>query len=383
MPGFTRIGRMARTIVAAVVLIAVGPAPVRAEGWRDGPDIFGYFQAQFYSQTQLETQEEINSFNLQQLNLFLAHDLTPRWSAFVNIEAVNAFSSERNWGSLNLEEAWVRWGPSDRFQLKLGLLIPKFNRLNEIKNRMPVLPYIMRPLVYEASLAHAVALEEYVPRRAYAQGYGYFNLGGGVKLDYAVYLGNTAGVNNDPTRGQTGVDTTDALMGGGRIGLRYRDAQLGVSGTGEPTDFFVGLEDTLGGSPDRFRDVPRARLGVDFSFEVWRFAFESEYIDVFYDEDAPEIDVNKRFAYVTLGIHATERWFFYLSHWHTTQHFNDLVEPLEVDFFVPNIGFAFTKDDHVTFKGQFGTGEYQTEAPGTAEQKHDFDFASFAVSVFF
>ena len=376
-------GWMTRTIVAGIALVAVGPAPARAEGWRDGPDIFGYFQAQFYSQTQLATQEETNSFNLQQLNLFLAHDLAPHWNAFVNVEAVNAFSSEHNWGSLNIEEAWVRFAPNDRFQLKLGLLIPKFNRLNEIKNRMPVLPYIMRPLVYEASLANEVALEEYVPRRAYAQAYGYFGLGGGVKLDYAVYLGNTAAVNGDPSRGQTGVDTTDAAMGGGRIGLRYRDVQIGVSGTGEPTNFFVGLEDTLGGSPDRFRNVPRARLGVDFSFEVWRFAFESEYIDVFYDEDAPEIDVNKRFAYFTLGIHATERWFFYLSHWHTRQHFNDLVEPHEVDFFVPNMGFAFTKDDNVTFKAQFGTGEYRTDAPGADEQSHDFDYTSFAVSVFF
>jgi hypothetical protein len=376
-------GCTARAIVAAVVLIAVSRVPARAEGWGDGPDIFGYFQAQFYSQTLLATQEEVNSFNLQQLNLFVAHDLTPRWSAFVNIEAVNGFSSQHGWGSLNIEEAWVRWAPNDRFQLKLGLLIPKFNRLNEIKNRTPVLPYIMRPLVYEASLADAVALEEYVPRRAYAQAYGHFGLAGGLKLDYAVYLGNTAGVNSDPTRGQTGVDTTDALMGGGRIGLRYRDVQIGVSATGEPTDFFVGLEDTLGGSPDRFRDVPRARLGVDFSFEVWRIAFESEYIDVVYEEDAPEVNLNKRFAYATLGIHATERWFFYLSHWYTKQHFNDLVNPSVVEFFVPNMGFAFTKDDHVTFKGQFGTGEHRTDAPGVAEQTQDFDYTSFAVSVFF
>jgi hypothetical protein len=92
---------------------------------------------------------------------------------FCQFEVLNTFSSSRQWGAFNVEEAWVKYNPNMRFNLKLGLQIPIFNNLNEIKNRTPLLPYIIRPLVYETSFGEIFPIEEFVPARAFVQAYGF------------------------------------------------------------------------------------------------------------------------------------------------------------------------------------------------------------------
>src|SRR5262245_17023286 len=162
-----------------------------------GLKVFGYFQAALGSQKDLQTQREANSFTLQQLNLFLQKDLTADWTAFVNFEFVNSYSSLYNWGAFSLEEAWINYNGSNQFRLKLGLLTPAFNNLNEIKNRTPLLPYIIRPVVYESSFRQTVPTEDFLPARAFAQVYGFIPWAE-TKFDYAVYLGNSPNINTDP-----------------------------------------------------------------------------------------------------------------------------------------------------------------------------------------
>ena len=78
--------------------------------------------------------------------MFLGKDLGENLTALVNAEIFNTLSTSRATGALNLEEAWVRYRAGRAFNVKLGLQIPVFNHLNTIKNRMPVLPYVVRPL---------------------------------------------------------------------------------------------------------------------------------------------------------------------------------------------------------------------------------------------
>ena len=92
-----------------------------------------------------------NTFILQQANIFFRKQFNSRFAAFVDLEFTNTYASTRKWGTFRLEEAWVRYQTSEEFSIKAGLLVPVFNNLNEIKNRMPLLPYITRPFVYEAA----------------------------------------------------------------------------------------------------------------------------------------------------------------------------------------------------------------------------------------
>jgi hypothetical protein len=334
---------------------------------------------------------------MQQLNLFLQKDLARNWTAFVNFELVNSYSSFRQWGAFNLEEAWTRFRFSKEFNLKLGLQIPIFNNLNEIKNRTPLLPYIVRPLVYETSFNEFIALEEYLPARSYVQSYGFFALGES-KLDYAIYLGNSPNINNNRERDQTGIDTTSAVLVGGRLGFRTGELKAGVSATADKINFDLGppenrelVASVFNAVPADFEDVSRRRFGSDLSFRIWNFSFEGEYISVIYDDDISDFSVDKKFYYGTLGFHITEKLFLYGSYWFVEEDF------LKVDFIsqndiriistvfqvkVPNFGVAYHFTDRLTFKAHIARANI--ESPTDREFDDEvLEYLSGAVSVFF
>ncbi|MEM8556549.1 MAG: hypothetical protein AAGG50_01790, partial [Bacteroidota bacterium] len=89
-------GLLSLAILASASAWAQGDAPI---------EVFGYFQAQFLYENVDEDRDlvvqslgplggerrdsDVTSFNLQQLNLFLRRPLTPKTTAFVDLELVN------------------------------------------------------------------------------------------------------------------------------------------------------------------------------------------------------------------------------------------------------------------------------------------------------
>lgn len=355
--------------------------------------VFGYFQNTFTHQTENEvveesTQPDQNSFSVQQLNVFLQKDLARNWTSLINIEMLNSYSSSRRWGALNLEEAWTRYRFGRRLNVKFGLHIPPFNSLNEIKNRTPLLPYIVRPLVYESSFNEAIPTEEYWPARAFGQVYGQVPLGRPV-VDYSLYVGNSPNISShfDNERQQraqqTGVDTTQRVLLGGRVGVRYNELRAGVSATYDHVNFDADLADTLGqigvmGFKPRL--VPRMRLGGDFALHYWDFSLDSELIMVRYRDDVGAFDYNKTFYYATLGCFFNEELFGFVSYWYTDQNFLPLAES---DIRVPNIGLTYNLHDTVYLKAHYAYVFIDEEGPFGAERDFTIHYLAAAVSVFF
>ncbi len=378
--------------VMAILLLVSAPLSVSFAQREGAPlRIFGYFQNSLQHWTAFTDHPEQNSFGLQQLNLFFQKDISPSWTAFVNFEALNTFSSGRHWGAFNLEEAWVKYGADMRFNLKLGLQIPTFNNLNEIKNRTPLLPYIIRPVVYETSFGEFFPLEEFVPARAFVQAYGFFPAGQ-TKLDYAVYLGNAPDLNQNPQRGQTGVDTTIAFMVGGRWGIRYRELKLGLSGTYEKTDQFVRLASVLRRPPSNLRGLPITRLGGDLSFNLARFSYESEFIILDVNTGMPELELDLKFYYATLGYNFSNTLLGYASYWRTNGHNAFLVpgaETIEDEVIhITTLGLAYDLNDRIRLKSQWARVRDQgTIQIGSQDAiitiRDKFTIISAAVSVFF
>lgn len=268
-------------LLALVVLLA---APQSAKAQSDDLNIYGYFQTQYtYSKDQNNGETGgYSSFKVPQLNILFSKNFGSNFTAFVSTEFLNNFDSSEEWGTFRLGEAWVRYDHSNALKVKGGMLIPKFNNLNEIKNRTPLLPYAFRPLVYEQSFT-LFGNADYVPQRAYLQVYGSLPMGG-AQFDYAAYVGNSesrylAGVGDF---NEAGTDTTFAKMFGGRVGIRYNSLKIGVSGTIDDTnmrnlDFFGNT------MPIGVGDVTRYRLGADLSFDVRDFFVESEVISVIHN----------------------------------------------------------------------------------------------------
>ena len=232
-----------RPIIIFVLMLAALPASLSAQNNDSGLDVFGYFQASLYKDQDSESGKKQNTFTLQQLNLMLQKDLSQRWSSFVNFEFTNSFSSFDNWGSFSLEEAWAQYRQSRYFRLKLGLLIPRFNNLNIIKNRTPLLPYIIRPLVYETSFQESFPIEEFIPEQAYVQIHGSAPVGGEFKIDYSGYWGNSPNISTGDSSFKTGLDSTDTFLFGIRLGVRHPNFKLGFSSTSDKTNRFIVLID--------------------------------------------------------------------------------------------------------------------------------------------
>ena len=374
-----------------LLLLTVWASSSSAQSEENSLKIFGYFQNSLQHWTAFENHPTQNSFSVQQLNLFLQKDFSPNWTAFVNFEALNSFSSSRHWGAFNLEEAWVKYSPNMKFNLKLGLQIPIFNNLNEVKNRTPLLPYIIRPVVYETSFGEIIPLEEFVPARAFVQAYGFLPVGE-TKFEYAAYLGNSPNINDNPERGQTGVDTTTAFLIGGRLGIRHRELKLGLSATYERFNDFIWLADSIGRQPADLQELPVIRLGGDLSYNLAKFSFESEFIMVDVDAGIPELDLALDFYYATLGYHFTDELYGYGSYWITNAHAalltpdGGLIE--EEDIIVPTAGLSYDLRDRIRLKGQFAhVMEEQTLrflSQNLVEINQDrFNIWAIAISVFF
>lgn len=382
---------------------------------------FGYFQITFRHDESTEDQDRANSYSVQQLNLIFQKTFSRQWQAFINFELLNNFSSSRRWGSFDLDEAWVRYRADQRLTLKIGLHVPAFNHLNEIKNRTPLLPYVIRPLIYEESFAEFVSVEEFIPERAFLQANGTLPLGD-ARLDYAAYLGNSPNINSqfDNVREgiprQTGVDTTTTVLVGGRVGLRVEELKLGLSLTRESVNFLRMLAEPVEGEPtlldgisaDQFNGVHKTRIGVDFSLHYGKFSLESELITVLYgvhapaelgllqDQSDPQIDVNRLFYYGTLGYEVTDHLFVYGSYWFTEE--TSLIhvplgiarDDLSINVYTVGARYSVLQDedgfDRITLKAQYAYVpiDFQLERNAfsfTNEQK--VNFFGLAISVLF
>lgn len=271
--------------LVALVLVFIMAQNISAQS--DDLNIFGYYQIN-YTNFDVYTGDtktmEVNSFLMQQMNLFFQKNFTSEFSSFVNLEFTNSFSLRDSIGGLKIEEAWLKYSPSTAFNLKAGVLIPRFNNFNEIKNRTVLLPYIYRPIAYETYFFSQFGTGEFVPTQANLQIYGNLAIADGFSANYAAFYGNseTTMLNTNANFWGPGQDPTPYKLVGGRLGFEYGDLQLGGSITYDRKDMneisngWSMVEVGIG-------SVPRTRLGAYLNYAVAGFELEAELIKVTYD----------------------------------------------------------------------------------------------------
>jgi hypothetical protein len=393
-----------RTLILACLSFLVSVSPLRAQ---DNPfndlRIYGYMQILGYTQraeNQIQTPagriseiRELNTFSLQQMNLFIAKPFGEHFNAFVNLEFSLSYASQRGWGSFSVEEAWANYNHSEVFNAKVGLLLPTFNNLNELKNRTPLLPYLFRPFVYETSVASLINSEDFLPERAFVQVYGSLPLGA-LRLDYAVHTGNseTSYIASQSTLTQTpgsafaGEDSSPFKAVGGRLGVRNgaETFKVGVSGTYDRDK----QQDTVFSGPARpgatreflapLGNVPRVRVGADLSFSLWNFAFEGEYIGVFHDVQYPSGfrgTLNKTFYYGSLLYNITDNFYVYgnFNYLRSTVINPDDARSAGLDAFGGGLGYRISD-------GLVGKAQYQRiQTRDSDNSKIDFIYLGLSV----
>lgn len=322
----------------------------------------------FLIPTENEAKTEGSNFTLQQANIFASKDLGGGFNAFLNLEFVNSYSSDKGWGKFNLQEAFVKYEGSDVFNVKAGMLLPAFNNLYEIYNRMPLLPYITRPFVYETSYNTLLPPEDYLPTRALLQVYGYVPAGD-AKVDYAVYFGNPedsyvypklSGTINVP--GWTSVSLKSV---GARVGARVGTLKVGVSTTFDSDN----RRDTA--AANNFGDVPRQRIGADLSYSVAGFTLSGELIMVnnkLTDDQKKRIeankllggDMNKMFYYVTLQYDINDQLFAYGMYNSIKDNFSQVLKDPLTGI---SLGAGYRANDNVVIKLQYAQSNIDAKFP--------------------
>jgi len=392
---------MKRTILCSIVGLLMMQTIASAQS-EEGINIFGYAQGQFeQSKVYGIAANSYNTFGLQQMNMLFEKDLSQSFSSFVNLQFTGNFASNKSWGTFDVEEAWVKYHGSEYLNIKGGLLVPTFNNFNEIKTKTPLLPYIMRPLVYESPLADLISATNFIPERAFLQVYGAVPFGS-LKCDYAVYVGNDdpdfiSGVSR--VTSLSGQDTSSFKMIGGRVGIRAGNLKLGVSGTHDRTNpgspfalplFFQGTP--VSAVASMLGPVVRTRVGVDASYQVAGFSLEAEYIGVMHSPTdhqkailsaLPRMtggalydNLDKEFYYGTIVYDFNEQYYAYVSYSRIQDNFNVVFHSGMNNY---TFGGGFRPLNSVVVKAQYGRYDMVDRAL--------FDFAmdrlSVAVSVFF
>jgi hypothetical protein len=126
-----------------------------------------------------------------------------------------------------------------------------------------------------------------------------------------------------------------------------------------------------------------------------RISFESEYIKVVYDDDIPEIELDREFFYLNLGYHVTEPLFAYAGYWYGIADVPYIVaeipEPVitigeDIDK-IPTMGMTYSLNERIIFKGQYSPVDLKREVPllfsETLIYKDRVHYIAAAVSVFF
>lgn len=331
---------------------------------------------------EFEREFKSNTFALHQINLFFRKPINDKTTFFLNLEATGSYSDQRESGNFQIPEGWLSYQFNPQIQAKVGLLVPRFNNLNEIKNRLPLFPYIIRPTIYEEFFNGIVKQEDYIPQSAYVQLTGDAPLTNRFLLDFAAYIGNSEpsyastvrpgdGALDKPESATIyrGENLTTKLMFGGRVGVTSLrgDFKFGVSGTIDHDDRNEISQGSIakfaGIVLPAFGDVRRYRLGLDLSFNLSRFDFESEYIGVFHDHseihETPQyrnVNLNKHFYYGLLTYNINEQYYLFSGY----NEFQDT----SFNFLIPNspdaagvkyisAGGGVKLADGVVFKGQF------------------------------
>ncbi len=347
--------------------------------------LFGSMQSIFFHQEsrskqdllatgqRLELSEGRNTFALQQLDFFFDKRFGDAFSAFVDLEFQLNYSSEHRWGALSIQEAWMNYSFSDELNLKVGLLFPAFNNFNEMKNRLAVQPYILRPLVYERLLSSRFLSEDYIPENAYVQISGWIPWADYL-VDYAFFMGNSerSYMSRYDEQGNivtdlnpnfeflSGVDPTDLSLKlfGGRCGMRTRDeaVKAGISITHDANNLhersklnkMIFSEEALRLLPE---DAKRFRFGADLSVRYAGFTLEGEIIKVAYDlEKAESLDLSfeQWFTGWTLGYDVTDDLYPYFS-----LQWGDYSFGIDSDYFVGTTGLALRLNSSITAKAQW------------------------------
>ncbi|HEX2981945.1 MAG TPA: hypothetical protein VHO28_00225 [Ignavibacteriales bacterium] len=376
---------------------------------QDAIDVYGYAQTSYIYFTNSydpyppagEADYEFHNMGVGQLNLFFAKNFGDDFSVFTNLEFINNYSSDKQFGSFNLQEAYLKWDYRDFLKIKFGMLIPQFNNLFEIYNRTPLLPYIIRPKLYDATSGNLVDIFDILPQKALVQLYGFIPASS-VNFEYALFVGNPpnkflSSPDNDLLPGYVayGQSSKNYLSYGARLGVRTGDFRLGVSGSMDKDNkqnFIKNSNEDVA----NLGDLDRYRIGADINFKYGDFELSAEYLlvkttlpsdkqdslNAWHEADPYFIgdSFDKTFYYATLQYNISDKFFSYVMY----DYLNDKADPYYFGldgYYGVHIGGGYYANDSIILKLQYSRNFARYDTGEEIEPIRKYAETNFAAGV--
>ncbi len=238
---------MRRFILCLCILV---PAVMAAWGEKK-IDVYGYSDFTFSYWKQFGSTKFALSQN--RTNILLSSQFFKRWDFFVNIEFKGSYKltysdgSKDRWpgeetfappfeaggevqgewqddtsGRVELEEAWVRYALSEKFEIRLGSFHAPFGVFNTIQEASPTYITVRPPMIYDRDIRESIPVS-IIPDKTNIEVTGLFR-GGKLAFRYHLYLGNGLGSHLR----EYSLDSGFAV--GGRVQLNYdENITLGFS----------------------------------------------------------------------------------------------------------------------------------------------------------
>ncbi len=356
-------------------------------------EVFGYVQTSFtsfqnnweFEAPPGEADYRYNYMGINQLNVLFAKDFGDGLSGLINFEYINNYSSANGFGSFNVQEAYIRWDYKPWLKVKFGMVIPQFNAMFEIYNKTPLLPYVLRPKLYEANTGNLVDIFNILPQRSLVHLNGAVPVGTLV-FEYSAFMGNPpssfmSSPDNDMIPGYVayGQSAVAYLSRGGRVGFRYGDIRAGVSYATDRANQRAFVKDVDGNTVD-LGDIPRAKFGADFTASLAGFTLTGEYLKVSSNTSSAIDDslaawnasdpyfigksFDKEFYFATLQYNVTDELAVYAMY----DYLNDSVDPFYFGldgYYGYHLGAYYSVNESVVLKIQMTNNHarYDTQEP--------------------
>ncbi|HRI48291.1 MAG TPA: hypothetical protein PK559_14380, partial [Ignavibacteriaceae bacterium] len=393
--------------IKVLFLLAVFTALPELGFAQDGLQVFGFTQAYYTSFSNTwtpappagEEDYKYNHMGIGQLNLLFNNNFGDDFSAFINFELTNNYSSSKGFGSFNLQEAYFKWDGPDYLKVKFGSVIPQFNGLYQVYNKTPLMPFLVRPKLYEVNMENLVDIFDILPQKALLHINGTFPLEK-ASIEYSAFLTNPvnkfiSSPNNDLIPGYVsyGQSAVNYVGLGGRLGFNYGGFNVGVSVSADKDNKRRFISDVNGNEVD-LGDLLRTRLGFDFDFNFAGFNLKGEYLKVSSKVTSDIQDslnawnnadpyyignsFDKEFYYVLLQYNITEKLFAYTMYDYLTDKVDPFFFGLE-GYYGIHVGGGYNLNDNIVLKAQYILNFAKYDVGTVVDPVRDFRENNFSI----
>lgn len=236
------------------------PSPANADSL-DRFKLNGYMDLE-YTKSNNDQGNESGSFDQRHFNLLMKAAINERLSVKGHIEFEHGASTQSNFGTVQVEWAFIEYVYDDFLKLRGGKLLTPYGFYNEIRDATPALIFINVPKsIYNAEQIGGIAIMPKWNTGLNVLGEHFFSED--FSIDYNFYIGN--GESLSTTNEAQFDDNTDKAFGG-RIQVHPTfNSTIGFSA-------FHGDKAITAAS-----DIPHTAYGVSGAFDMENFNVAGEY----------------------------------------------------------------------------------------------------------